>query len=92
MEMIQILSKLTPEQARAHVIIKNMNKGIVKNEISLSLNLGGCVVPLDVIEPGTTLLSIRKDQVNIVVEQLKGALNRGAFDAALKDIIQKFQK
>ncbi|SFD49924.1 hypothetical protein [Pseudoalteromonas denitrificans] len=92
MKMIQLLSQLTPEQARKHVIIKDTKQNKQQNEISLALNLGGCIVPLDVIEPGATLLNVQKGQVDIVIEQLKGAINRGAFDAVFHVMIKKFQQ
>lgn len=90
--MIQLFSKLTPEQARRHVIIKDVNRGGVENEVSLSLNLGGCIVPLDVIEPGTTVLKVDKDQINNVIQDLKGAINRGAFDSMFVIMIRQFEE
>ena len=89
MNMIQLLSKLTPEQARNHIVIKNTE--MLSNDVFLSLNLGGYIVPLDVIEPGITSLKVNKAQVYTAIEELKGAINRGAFDNILKQMIKQFE-
>ena len=91
MKMNQLLSRLTPEQARKHVVIKNKDKTNASGEISLSLNLGDSVVPLDVLGPGTTVLKVKKDQVYTAIEDLKGAINRGAFDDAFAIVIKKYE-
>lgn len=91
MKMNQLLSQLTPEQARKHVVIKNKDKSNTSGEITLSINLGDNVVPLDVLWPGTTVLKVKKDQVLTVIEDLKGAINRGAFDDAFAVVIKKYE-
>lgn len=73
--------QLSIEEAREAVKIKDGNKKANEDgSQALTLTLGKHTLGLDVIKPKATRINATADQVEAFTEQLRAAINEGAFD------------
>jgi hypothetical protein len=79
------IHKLSVEDARSRIIIRDGNKTKKEGSQALVLGCGRRVLPLDIIKKGSTRLNVEDAQVEAVTEQLQAAIDEGAFDEAIKE-------